>query len=225
VTTTEGVVADLTAIGARGSIAAAIDSITLIVDSQQCCAERRRQSPSRLQTRGASLQARSKWLSPVCPGFHWLPPTSFHGWRGFYYVITLLLTPAADLALGDYTGNIVVRSTNSALSVRISFRAVSAAKGNLLLTPKMNTLTRRGFSACDQRDVVISDALTGTPVVTNYTGSDGMVLFSNLVEAYYVVDVRAMAIHRSAKAHWSRQTKRQTWSRSWRGRRCTTALR
>ena len=107
-------------------------------------------------------------------------------------VITILLTPAADLPLGDYNGTLVVQSTNAAIQVPFAFRAVSDAKGNMLVTAEDEyTYFVAGAPRVTNALVVLTDALTGTPVVTNSTGPDGTVLFTNLTEAFYIVDVSA----------------------------------
>jgi hypothetical protein len=119
-----------------------------------------------------------------------LPPLA----PGSNTVITILLTPAADLPLGDYTGTLVVQSSNAAVQVPFNFRAVSDAKGNLLVSAEDEyTYFAAGGPRVTNALVVVSDALTGTPVATNHTGGDGSVLFTNLTEAFYIVDVSADA--------------------------------
>src|SRR6185437_2014478 len=135
-------------------------------------------------------------LQIVLPNVPWLslassnqlPPLA----AGSNTVITLLLNPAADLPLGDYNGTLVVQSTNAGLSVPYSFSAVSAATGNLLVSAEDEyTYFASGSPRVTNATVVLSDALSRTPVVTNYTGLDGTTLFTNLTEAFYIVDVNA----------------------------------
>ena len=88
----------------------------------------------------------------------------------------------------------MVRSTNAALSVPFSFRAVSEEKGSLQVTVEDEyTYFAAGSPRVTNATVILSDALSGRPVLTNYTGADGILLLSNLTEAYYFVDVRADA--------------------------------
>ncbi len=48
--------------------------------------------------------------------------------------VTLQLTPAADLSLGNYEGHLVVSTPGSTVNVPFTFRALSEAKGDLRLT-------------------------------------------------------------------------------------------
>ncbi|HTD66094.1 MAG TPA: CARDB domain-containing protein, partial [Candidatus Limnocylindria bacterium] len=126
------------------------------------------------------------WLSLASPAN--MPPLP----PGTNTSATLLLTPATNLPLGDYNGNLVVRSTNAAISVPFTFRAVSDAKGSLLLTAEDEyTYFAAGNPKVTNATIILSDALSGQPVITNYTAADGTFLFTNLTEAYYIVDVRA----------------------------------
>jgi hypothetical protein len=135
-------------------------------------------------------------LQVVLPSLPWLslasaptmPPLN----PGTNTVITLLLTPAADLPLGDYNGNLVVQSTNASVSVPFSFRAISTAMGNMLVSASDEyTYFASGNPPVTNAQVVLSDALSGTAVATNFTGADGIAGFSNITEAFYIVDVTA----------------------------------
>ncbi len=133
-------------------------------------------------------------LQVVLPNQPWLalasaaqlPPLA----PGSNTVITLLLTPASDLPLGNYSGSLVVQSTNAALQVPYAFRAISDAMGNMVVTAQDEyTFFAAGAPNVTNAMVVLSDALSGTPVITNYTAVDGTARFTNLTEAYYIVDV------------------------------------
>lgn len=135
-------------------------------------------------------------LQVVLPAVPWLslassnqlPPLA----PGSNTVVTLLLTPASDLALGDYNGTLVMQSTNAATQIAFSFRAVSNSKGGMLVTVDDEyTYFASGSPHVTNALVVLSDALTGTPVATNLSGSGGTAPFTNLTEAYYIVDVSA----------------------------------
>src|SRR5204863_2175788 len=77
-------------------------------------------------------------------------------------------------------------------SVPYSFRAVSAATGNMLASVEDEyTYFASGSPRVTNALVVLSDALSQTAVLTNYTGPDGTILFTNLTEAYYLVDIGA----------------------------------
>ncbi len=107
-------------------------------------------------------------------------------------VVTVLFTPPGDLPLGNYNGTLVVNGTNATLSVPFNYRAISDGRGSLLLTAEDEyTYFAAGSPRVTNALVVLNDALTGAPVVTNVTGADGSVLFSNLTEAFYIVNVTA----------------------------------
>ncbi|KAB2654424.1 MAG: hypothetical protein DVB31_16735, partial [Verrucomicrobia bacterium] len=108
--------------------------------------------------------------------------------------VTVLLTPPADMAFGDYHGTLVLQSANANLAVPYSFRPISENKGSILVVAEDEyTYFAAGSPRVANATVVISDALTGTPVSTNHTDIDGKVLVANLNEAFYIVDVRADA--------------------------------
>ncbi len=107
-------------------------------------------------------------------------------------VVTVLFTPPADLPLGDYRGTLVANATNATLSVPFNYRAISDGRGNLSLTAEDEyTYFAAGSPRVTNALIVLNEALSGTPVVTNVTGADGSVLFSNLTEAFYIVNVKA----------------------------------
>ena len=128
------------------------------------------------------------WLSLASiPRLNSLPP-------GSNTTVTVLLSPAADMAFGEYTGTLVLQSSNANLAVPYAFRPISESKGNLFVVAEDEyTYFAAGAPRVTNAVVTISDALTGTPVSTNYTGLDGGVLITNLNEAFYIVDVRAPA--------------------------------
>jgi len=126
------------------------------------------------------------WLSLAST--NWLPPLA----PGSNAVVTLLLTPASDLPFGDYNGTIVLQSTNVATQIAYTFRAVSDATGNMeVIADDEYTYFTAGSPHVTNAAVVVSDALTGLIVATNLTDATGTATFSNLTEAYYIVDVSA----------------------------------
>jgi subtilase family serine protease len=126
------------------------------------------------------------WLSSVTPvNLPPLPP-------GSNTVVNLLLTPATNLALNIYNGDIVLRSTNAGVRIPFSFRAVSESRGSLLVTAEDEyTYFAEGAPRPTNAVVTLSDGLTGSVVATEETGEDGEVLFENLREGDYVVNVNA----------------------------------
>jgi hypothetical protein len=128
------------------------------------------------------------WLSLASANL--IPPLA----PGSNSTVTILLTPAADLPLGTYNGSLVIQATNAATQEPFSFQAVSDSKGNMLVSAEDEyTYFATGSPRVTNALVVLSDALTGTPVITNFTGPDGTVLMTNLTEAFYIVDVSADA--------------------------------
>ncbi len=106
--------------------------------------------------------------------------------------VSLLLTPSADLALGDYPGNLVLSGGNTALTVPFEFRAISDNRGSLVLTAEDEyTYFAAGGPKVTNALVVLTDALSGVNVSTNVTGADGTARFSDITEAQYIVSVQA----------------------------------
>lgn len=128
------------------------------------------------------------WLSLASPGrLDSLPP-------GSNTVVTLRLNPAADLPLGDYPGTVALNSRLAAVAVPFEFRCTSDGRGELhLVAEDEYTYFAAGGPRLTNALVVLREALGGAGVATNRTDADGQVLFTNLVEAYYLVDVTADA--------------------------------
>jgi CARDB/Domain of unknown function DUF11 len=132
------------------------------------------------------LLPQAPWLSLASPALlASLPP-------GSNAVVTLLLTPPADLPFGDYNGTVVLQSTNSALSVPYTFRPISNQKGAVAVAVEDEyTYFVAGSPRVTNATVTLTDALTGTTVSTNWTDADGTVLLTNVTEAFYILDVKA----------------------------------
>jgi uncharacterized repeat protein (TIGR01451 family) len=126
------------------------------------------------------------WLSLASPGrLDSLPP-------GSNTVVTLRLNPPADLPLGDYPGTVALNSRLAAVAVPFEFRCTSDGRGELhLVAEDEYTYFAAGGPRLTNALVVLREALGGASVATNRTDADGQVLFTNLVEAYYLVDVTA----------------------------------
>lgn len=126
------------------------------------------------------------WMSLSSPStINSLPP-------GSNTVITVLLTPPADLPLGDYSSAIVVSGDRASVRIPAAFRAVSDGIGDLAVTTEDEyTYFAAGSPKLTNALVVLHDALSGTAVRTNRTGVDGRALFAQLPEAYYIVTATA----------------------------------
>ena len=111
---------------------------------------------------------------------------------GSNVVVTLLLTPPADLSLGEYVRGFSIGNERVGLTVPATFRAISDGVGDLAVTAEDEyTYFAEGSPKLANALVVLNDALSGTPVRTNRTGLDGRVVFTNLTEAYYFVTATA----------------------------------
>jgi subtilase family serine protease len=106
--------------------------------------------------------------------------------------VTLLLTPATNLALGAYSGSLAVSSTNASVSVPFEFRALSEAKGDLLITA-VDELTyyAEGSPNLAGAAVVVRDASTRAQIATGLTDTNGALFVGNIPEAYYDIEVTA----------------------------------
>lgn len=130
--------------------------------------------------------ASTPWLALSSPAqLESLPP-------GSNTTVTLLLTPGADLPLGDYTTTIACQGSRASLAVPARFRAISDGIGNLVVRAEDEyTYFAEGRPPLADARVILVDALTGAGVRTNHTGTDGIASFNNLNEAYYHVLVDA----------------------------------
>jgi hypothetical protein len=139
--------------------------------------------------------------------------------------ISLLLTPASDITLGDYTGSIAVNSANASVAVPFSFRALSDNIGHLELTAISElTFYAEGSPNVSNATVRLSDVASGAVILTTNIGPTGIILLTNLTEAFYQVHVEApnhspfdaTILIEATKtnilnAFLSRQTVRYTW--------------
>ena len=114
--------------------------------------------------------------------------------------VTLQLLPASNLPLGPYSGSLVVAGPGASLVVPFEFTAVSEGRGSLKVSV-VDELTYYGEGSPKVTNAVVRllDPFTKAEVIRGYTGLSGEVLFTNLVEAYYRVEVSA-AGHDSYRA-------------------------
>ena len=126
------------------------------------------------------------WLSTVTPMP--LPPLA----PGQSNQVTLALTPALNLPLGPYAGDVTLVSSNANLSIPFNFTCVSDLNGSLQVTVQDEySLYGAGSPNVSNATVIVSDFLTGSTVVSGVTGQSGILLFTNLTSAYYTVAVSA----------------------------------
>ena len=107
-------------------------------------------------------------------------------------VITLLLSPPANLDLIPFEGAILIDGVNASINLPFQFRALSEAKGDLTVSV-VDELTyyAEGAPRVTNAIVTLRDPLTHDPLTNLVTGTDGGVFFPALAEGYYEVDVRA----------------------------------
>jgi hypothetical protein len=140
--------------------------------------------------------------------------------------VTLILSPASDLTVGHYTGNLALHAEKANLTVPFDFVALSSATGSL----KVTVVDEYTYYADTKPNVAnatvtVTDAVTKTVVDTKTTGTDGTVLFVNLPESYYILDVQApqhngykatfllqAGIVNEQEAFVSRQTVQYVWT-------------
>ncbi|MHB9049421.1 MAG: CARDB domain-containing protein, partial [Pirellulales bacterium] len=106
--------------------------------------------------------------------------------------VTLLLTPAADLELTAYNGNVLFRMDGAELSVPFTFRAVSDGLGDLVVTVVDEYFYyAEGAPKVAGATVVLRDAVTGAEVASGVTDGDGKVSLPRVQEGYYTLEARA----------------------------------
>ena len=106
--------------------------------------------------------------------------------------VALMLTPAVDQTLGAYTGSLALNSSNASLTVPFNFRALSEAKGDLLITA-VDELTyyAEGAPNLAGASVSVRDAVTGASVASGVTDANGQFFVAQLPEAYYELELTA----------------------------------
>ncbi len=106
--------------------------------------------------------------------------------------VTLLLTPPANLPLTAYNGNVRVTTDDGTVTIPFTFRAVSDATGDLVVT-----VVDEYFYFTDEAPkvegatVLLLDAISGVVVAEAVTNGEGQVLFAGVTEGHYTVEVRA----------------------------------
>jgi len=140
--------------------------------------------------------------------------------------VTLLLMPAVGLPLGPYTGSLAVNAATAGLSVPFNFRAVSDARGDLLLDAVDEfTYYAEGAPHLAGATVTVRDSVTQTNVAVGMTDTNGYFTVTQLNEGYYDIEVTAekhttsrgtrrvrAGIVNEVPAFLSRQTVTYTWT-------------
>ncbi|MCP5527995.1 MAG: cadherin-like domain-containing protein [Verrucomicrobiales bacterium] len=114
--------------------------------------------------------------------------------------VSLLLTPPPDLDLGPYEGSLFVGNQTTGVNVPFTFRAISEAVGDLLVTA-VDELTyyAEGSPKVAGATVSVRDPVTGAEVAGGVTDVNGEFFTAGLPEGYYEIEVTA-AKHTSYQA-------------------------
>jgi hypothetical protein len=140
--------------------------------------------------------------------------------------VTLQLTPPADLDLTTYNGTLALNATGTGLGLPFEFRALSEAKGDLLISAVDEfTFYAEGSPKLTNATVTVRDAVTGNLITNEVTDASGELFVPQLMEGYYDVIVTAdrhsdhrgthlvePGVTNTVNAFLSRQTVRYTWS-------------
>jgi phage gp36-like protein len=134
------------------------------------------------------------WLALVTPAH---VPSLAPGQKA---TIDLALTPAADLALGPYSGTIVISSTATNLTIPFQFTAVSDLVGDVHVTVVDEfTFFAEGAPKVSGATVTLTDPATNEIVRTGTAAADGELSFTGVREGYYYIESRA-AEHSSQRS-------------------------
>jgi hypothetical protein len=126
------------------------------------------------------------WLSIASPTN--LPPLA----PGESTLITLLLSPATNLALTRYDGSVAIDGGNGFLNVPFRLRALSDARGDLFVEVSDDlTYYAAGAPLVTNARVTLTDPLTGASIADARTGTNGTVLIPNIAEGTYQFRVSA----------------------------------
>ncbi len=135
-------------------------------------------------------------LNVSLPNVHWMRVASPNPMPalppGGSNVVTLLLSPPADLELIPYDGALQLVAANAVLNVPFQFRALSTATGDLRVQV-VDELTyyAEGGPMVSNALVILRDPQTHDAITNLNTGTNGFVDFASLTEGYYEVDVSA----------------------------------
>jgi len=134
------------------------------------------------------------WLNSAQPD---LPPLA----PGETTRLTLVLTPAAEVPLGEYRGRIGVVGESGYVAVPFIFRTLSEAYGAFEVEVQDEyTFYAEGAPRVPKARVTVKDASSRELVGEALTDADGLARFPSLREGYYGVEVSADR-HSSFRGH------------------------
>lgn len=108
--------------------------------------------------------------------------------------VTLALTPPADLPLQPYESHILFNAVETDLTVPFVFDCVSALQANLHVAV-VDEATYLAEGAPKVTNASVTVTRTGANVASGITDATGTILFTNLVEGFYDINVSADKHH------------------------------
>jgi hypothetical protein len=106
--------------------------------------------------------------------------------------VVLLLSPAESMLLGPYHGSLVVAGTTEGVEIPFHFDCISEGIGALRITAVDEfTFYADGEPKVAGAEVTLADPHTGELVTSGVTDDNGEVIFPDLIEAYYDIEIRA----------------------------------
>jgi len=106
--------------------------------------------------------------------------------------VTLRLSPPEDIPLALHQGNLAVNGVGTGVAVPFAFRALSEAKGALLISAADEfTYYAAGAPPLTNATVRVRDAVSQTVVTNGVTDTAGRFFVSDLLEGYYDLELDA----------------------------------
>ncbi|MCW5556084.1 MAG: hypothetical protein KIS67_28500 [Verrucomicrobiae bacterium] len=106
--------------------------------------------------------------------------------------VTLHLNPPEDISLTIHQGNLAVNGVGTGVAVPFSFRALSEAKGDLLITSVDEfTYYGAGSPPLTNATVRVRDAVSRSVVTNGVTDASGRFFVPQLMEGYYDLELDA----------------------------------
>ena len=106
--------------------------------------------------------------------------------------VVLSLNPATNLPLTVYNGSIAINGSQASLGVPFQFRALSEARGDLLITATdEHTYYVDGAPRLTNATIVLRDPITNGVVAQAVTDTNGQARFVNLIEGIYTLEASA----------------------------------
>ena len=106
--------------------------------------------------------------------------------------LLLALSPPADLPLTRYDGTLALIGVDTSLTVPFHFRALSEARGDVLLTvTDEHTYYASGAPKVTNALIELRDPITSDVVANGTSDANGEVRFTNLMEGGYIIEASA----------------------------------